>query len=398
MIRHLFTLIWNRKRSNFLLIAEIVLSFFVLFVVSSMLVYNYYNYRQPLGYEYQNVWELNLDPGADTIAYRQKLQLVVQRLKASKGVVNVSKTNSNTPFSFSNMNGHLYYQHKQSPLIDNYDVEDDFRDVLKLNVVEGRWFDRRDAASTRKPLVINSAMKNAMFPGEKAVGKIFTDEKGTTEWQVVGVVDKYRASSDFAEDVPVSFRRRPLEDEVAAKSFSYEIPVLLVRVQPGSGAVLEQQLIKEITNVTKTWSVTVSSLEQNRTAKLKVVVTPFLALGMVCGFLILNVTLGLFGVLWYNINQRKAEIGIRRALGATGNAIGSQFLGEMLVVTTLGVVVGLVLAMQFPLLGVFSVASTVYFQAMIVATLLIFSLTAICAWQPSRIAAAIQPAVSLREE
>jgi putative ABC transport system permease protein len=398
MIRHLFTLIWNRKRSNFLLIAEIVLSFFVLFTVSSMLVYNYYNYRQPLGFDYQNVWEINLDPGADTSAYKQKLQLVAQRLKATKGVVGVTKSRSNTPFSFSNMNGHMYYNHKQSPITENYDVDDEFRDLLKLNVVEGRWFDRRDDASARKPTVINLALKNAMFPGEKAVGKIFTDEKGTTEWQVVGVVETYRPSSDFAEDAPASFRRRPLEDDAAAKPMSYEIPVLLVRVQPGSAAVLEQQLVKEITNVTKNWSVTVNSLEQNRISKLKVVVTPFIVLGMVCGFLILNVTLGLFGVLWYNINQRKAEIGLRRALGATGNAIGGQFLGEMLVVTTLGVVVGLVLALQFPLLGVFSIASTIYFQAMLLATLLIFSLTAICAWQPSRIAAAVQPAVSLREE
>jgi len=35
-------------------------------------------------------------------------------------------------------------------------------------------------------------------------------------------------------------------------------------------------------------------------------------------FLILNVILGLFGLLWYNINLRKAEIGLRRALGAIG--------------------------------------------------------------------------------
>jgi putative ABC transport system permease protein len=37
-------------------------------------------------------------------------------------------------------------------------------------------------------------------------------------------------------------------------------------------------------------------------------------------------------------------------------------------------------------------------QAIALATVLIFALTAICAWQPSRIAAGIQPAVSLREE
>jgi putative ABC transport system permease protein len=37
-------------------------------------------------------------------------------------------------------------------------------------------------------------------------------------------------------------------------------------------------------------------------------------------------------------------------------------------------------------------------MAMLMATVLIFVLTAVCAWQPSRLAAAIQPAVALREE
>ncbi|QIL77043.1 ABC transporter permease [Hymenobacter sp. HDW8] len=399
MIRHLFTLIWNRKRSNMLLIVEIVLSFFVLFVVSSLLVYNVYYYRQPMGFDYQNVWEINLNPGADTTGYNQKLQLTMQRLKAAKGVVGVSKSGANTPFSFSSMNGHLHYKGKQSPITKNYDADDDFRDVLKLNVVEGRWFDKRDVASTRKPIIINNAFKNAMFPGEKAVGKILTDAKGENESQVVGVVDYYRSSNDFAEDEPLYFRRRALDyDATTMKQLSYERPVVLVRVQPGSGAILEQQLIKEIGSVAKGWSVTVNSLVQNRVTQLKVVLTPLIVLGFVCGFLILNVGLGLFGVLWYNINQRKAEIGLRRALGATGAGIGGQFLSEMLVVTTLGVVLGMLLAVQFPLLGVFGVASGIYLQAMLLATLIIFALTAICAWQPSRIAAGIQPAVSLREE
>lgn len=398
MIRHLFTLIWNRKRSNLLLIVEIVLSFFVLFVVSSLLVYNVYNYRQPMGFDYQNVWEINLNPGADTTAYNQKLQLTMQRLKATKGVVGVTKTSSNTPFSFSTTNGAYTYKGKNMPYNDNFDADDEFRDVMKLNVVEGRWFDRRDAASTRTPIIINTALKNAAFPNEKAVGQIFTEEKGKQEWQVVGVVDSYRASSDFTEDAPMSFRRRALDYDMTKKVSSYELPVLLLRVQPGSGAMLEQQLIKEINNVTKGWSVAVNSLEQNRVSKLKFVLTPLIVLGLVCGFLILNVALGLFGVLWYNINQRKAEIGLRRALGATGAGIGGQFLGEMLVITTLGVLLGLGLAMQFPLLGVFGVATGVYLQAMLLATVIIFTLTAICAWQPSRIAAGIQPAVSLREE
>ena len=70
----------------------------------------------------------------------------------------------------------------------------------------------------------------------------------------------------------------------------------------------------------------------------------------------------------------------------------------MLVLTTLGVIGGALLAVQFPLLGAFDVEPQVYFMAMVLATGLIFLVAAVCAWQPSRLAAAIHPAAALREE
>ncbi|MDU0369056.1 ABC transporter permease [Hymenobacter endophyticus] len=396
MIRHLFTLIWNRKRSNFLLMAEILLSFFVLFVVSVLLVSNYYNYRQPMGFKADNVWEFNINPGQDTTNRRETLQLLVRELKATPGVAAVTWM-SNTPFSFSNNNTDEYrYKGKGAPVTEIYDTDDETVGVLGLNVTAGRWYDRRDDATTRFTVVVNQRFADEMFGGESAVGKVMTNDKHDAQWQIVGVVNAFRAGSDFASNEPTIFIRRALQD--TARLGNSEQPTLLVRVQPGSGAVLEQQLVRKIKQVTKGWDANVNTLAENRKDKLKFMMTPLIALGLVGLFLILNVALGLFGVLWYNINQRKAEIGLRRALGATGNAISRQFLGEMLVVTTLGVAGGLLLAVQFPLMGVFGLAAPVYLVAMLVATVLIFLLTAICAFQPSRIAASIQPAVSLREE
>ena len=398
MIRHLFTLIWNRKRSNFLLMAEILLSFFVLFVVSVLLVSNYYNYRQPMGFRSDNVWEFDINPGLDTVDRRGTLRLLVQQLQATPGVVAVTGTSHNTPFSFSNMNTTEYrYKEKQAPLTEYYDADDDFVKVLGLNVVAGRWFDRRDdAAGRRHPVVINQDFATKMFGEESPVGKVMNNDKQDQQWQVVGVVEAYRSGSDFASNEPAMFHRSVLQD--TSRTFNNGLPILLVRVQPGSGAVLEQQLVRKIKAVTKGWQANVNTLAENRHDKMKFMLTPLIALGLVGLFLVINVALGLFGVLWHNISQRKSEIGLRRALGATGPNISAQFLGEMLVVTTLGVFGGLLLAMQFPLLGVFGLATPVYMMAILLATVLIFLLTAICAWQPSRIAAAIQPAVSLREE
>ena len=102
MIRHLFTLIWNRRRANFLLIAEIFLAFVVLFVVGSMLVYNQRNYRTPLGFAYEQVWRVDLDPGIQPQAGRlATVRQVMARLRAMPEVVAVGRTSSNTPFSGS---------------------------------------------------------------------------------------------------------------------------------------------------------------------------------------------------------------------------------------------------------------------------------------------------------
>ena len=49
MTRHLLKLVWNRKRTNGLMILEIFFSFLVVFVVATLGIYFCDNYRQPLG-------------------------------------------------------------------------------------------------------------------------------------------------------------------------------------------------------------------------------------------------------------------------------------------------------------------------------------------------------------
>jgi len=110
------------------------------------------------------------------------------------------------------------------------------------------------------------------------------------------------------------------------------------------------------------------------------------------------VALGLFGVLWQTISQRRGELGVRRAMGAPGAAISGQVVGEVLVLTSFGLLLGLLVAVQFPLLGAFNVPSGVYLTAMTMAAAGLYALAAGCALYPSRLAAGIRPAVALREE
>ena len=56
MIRHLFKLVWNRKRTNLLIVAEILCSFLVVFALAASGIYLYQRYSQPLGFDSEDVW------------------------------------------------------------------------------------------------------------------------------------------------------------------------------------------------------------------------------------------------------------------------------------------------------------------------------------------------------
>jgi putative ABC transport system permease protein len=126
---------------------------------------------------------------------------------------------------------------------------------------------------------------------------------------------------------------------------------------------------------------------------------PLIAGVVVAVFLIVMVGLGLVGVVWQNVSQRTTEIGLRRALGAARGRIYQQVLGELLVITSAGLLPGLALVVQLPLLDLVGFLSArVYICSLLVSVAMIYILTILCGLYPSRMATRIQPVEALRWE
>jgi putative ABC transport system permease protein len=399
MFSHFLTLIWNRKRANVLLIAELFLSFIVLFGLGSLVAVVTLAMRQPPGFAYDNVWELRLTTNNDQTPQNPTLRRLLAQLRATPGVANVSLAAFSTPFSTYVMSSNIRVEN--GPLVSGAEVQADdrFGPLLQVQLLEGRWFDRRDDAGKLPPIIINRELRQALFGTGPALGQVVrsshsTNPKELSEGRVVGVTGSYRPGGDLGAPAPAVFVRAVLPDS-SATMFAH---TLLVRVRPGSGAVLEEKLVRTVAAITKTWSTSVIALPDSRAAGLQTALAPIWAVGLVCAFLLLNVALGLFGALWQAISQRRAEIGLRRAVGATGPGISGQFVAETLLLTTLAVGPGLLIAAQFPLLGAFGQPVAVYGVGIGLALALVYGFAVLCAVQPSWLAAGIRPAVALREE
>jgi len=399
MIKHLLKIIWNRKQANALLIAELFLSFLVLFGLGTLVAVAAQGLRRAPSFAYADVWELRLSTNNDPTSAAPTVARLLAQLQATPGVTDVSFDSFGTPFSMYNMNAKISTGAGAPPLVgDEVEADHRFAPLLQMQVVEGRWFEPRENEALR-PVVINRELQQALFPHGSALGKRlqvrhFTNGQESGDALVVGVVGSYRAGGDLEAPHPLVFTCRNLPDS-AGHRVSY---TLLVKVRPGSGAALEERLVRTVAAVTKTWSTGVISLADSRAARLQTALAPIIAGALVCAFLLLNVALGLFGALWQTIGQRRAEIGLRRAVGATGPGISWQFVAETLVITTLAVGPGVLVAAQFPLLGVLGLPAAVYGVGLGLAVVLVYVFTAVCAVQPSWLAAGIQPAVALREE
>lgn len=394
MFKHLFKLLWNKKKQNFLFLSEILVSFLVIFTVSSFLVFYYQNYSKPMGFDYKKVWPISYSnvPQFKTtdsaVAYFDNLR---QSLESMPKVEAVSFASGNFPFSNSNMTTGIHYKGKKYDRVNHYRVDQDYDKVMTIGLIEGRWFNANDAVSKDKPILINETLKTAIFGNRPAAGEYIGDYDDKERMKIIGVMKDIKSNGDYwpagnAMFVPIDTGTIKWQNNI------------LVKVKPDADAAFEGKLNKFMANYMKSSTIEIAHLDQLRDNKNGETIIPMIIFMIIAGFLVINVALGLFGVLWYNINKRKGEIGLRRAIGASGKSVSYQLVTESLILATMALIVGCFFAIQFPLLHVFNLPANVYIIAMLLSICFIYLLVFICSLYPGKQAANIHPAIALHED
>ena len=394
MIRHLLKLVWNRKRANALIMLEIFISFLVLVAVLTMAISTVGRWGQPLGFDYHDIWTIRMDFGrlddqdAEAAA---TLDRVMRELKTFPQIESLAASGM-PPYSNSVWEGVWVINGKRVELTRD-EVTDDFARVMRIPIVRGRWFSPADEGASYEPVIIDTDLARAIYGNADPIGKKFDEDK--QEMRVVGVVAPYRKYGELSPpDVNMGFIRVSLQGKKARAPRN-----IVLRVRPGTSAAFEETLTKRLHDLEPERGFRIARMENQRRLMNRVRVTPIVIGGIVALFLISMVTLGLTGVLWQNVTRRTREIGLRRALGASGGSVRRQVVAEVALLATIAVVLGVVILAQLPMLGVFRVVTPPMFGAGIAMALaVIYGITLLCGMYPGWLASRVPPAEALRYE
>ena len=174
---------------------------------------------------------------------------------------------------------------------------------------------------------------------------------------------------------------------------------MLLRVRRGTTMDFEENLVKTMQRVAPQWSYDTVLLETRRTQMLMKYIGPMIVAAVVALFLVFMVGLGLVGVLWLSVTRRTSELGLRRAMGASGRSVRYQIVGELWALTAIAVGIGTLIFLQFPLFGVdFGAGGIVFVGGTILATLVIYAFVTFCGLYPAWLATRVQPATALQYE
>jgi predicted permease len=267
--------------------------------------------------------------------------------------------------------------------------------ALGIPLLKGRFFNDRDSDGAEVALIVNETMAKRYWPGEDAVGKRITYADHPQDkdwWRIVGVVADVKDRPDSETAKPAfwwtqtqqPFRNLSvvLNSNAGSNAAISQLRQTMHGLDPDL-AIDEVRFMNQITD---------ASVADHRFALFLV--------GLFAGLALILATIGMYGVISYNVNQRMSEFGIRMALGAKPRNLIGLVVGQGMKLGVIGAAIGLLLAAGLSrLLGslLYEVSGRDMITFVTVALLALITTAAAC-YIPARRAAGVDPMRSLGSE
>jgi predicted permease len=366
--------------------------------------------RQTLGFEPDGRLIVNIDPQSAGYTQPGLLQLykkIDDRLSRLPGVINESLALS-TPQQTDNVWGaRVYFEGGKGPFPASWiRVGPRYFETIGTPLVRGRVIDEHDTADSRPVVVINETFAKRYFPDANPIGRHFGkyDAGHARDFEIVGVVKDARYREPSAAVPPMFFIALPqtirysgeILNKIEESSRYVGSIVLHVRGEPAGFAQAVRAALADVDpNLAPTSIVTLHDLLRTVSSSRALVARLSDAFGVIA---LVLAAVGLYGVTAYRVTQRKSEIGLRMALGATPRAIVALILRGAFGLTIAGLIAGIPLtlaathALRSQLFGV----SPFDVPVLAIGVLLVAVCAIAASAVPARRASAVAPVYALR--
>jgi putative ABC transport system permease protein len=223
-------------------------------------------------------------------------------------------------------------------------VDDGFLDLYAVRLLRGRAFDERDSPNAPRVMLINETLARELFPDGGAVGSrvgCCVDGDAPDFWKtVVGVVGDVRGHGLDAELRPEFYL--PLGQEPPEAWRWLRGTVYLSLRTDGDPATLVNPLRRAVQRVDSDLPLyDVATLGERLTTSRASARFNTLLLTLLAALGLLLAAVGLYGTVAHLVEQRRHEIGVRMALGASARHVVTKAVTHMLPAVVAGVVLGL---------------------------------------------------------
>ena len=360
--------------------------------------------RRPTGADEANIFVITNQWVGGSKDLSARLQTDLSALRSLPGVVDAYATNS-YPLANGGWTEGVSLKPNQKALETPaalYFGDEHGLKTLGLKLISGRNFTPaevvdRQVTEMKAPaaVIITRELAQKLFPRGDALGRAIYMDFQKHEVPIVGIVDRLQVPWVSGGNWGSTFNGSSMLEPFR---FLAQYTYYVVRVRPGSMASVMTMADKKLFDINR--ARVIEKVQPMRDARREAYRDDrglAVIMGVVCAALLAVTAFGIVGLTSYWVAQRRRQIGIRRALGATRGAIVRYFQTENLLIAAAGAALGLVLAMGANLWMVksFEMARLPAAYALVGAVVVLL-LGQLAVLSPALRAASIPPALATR--
>ncbi|NNF26544.1 MAG: FtsX-like permease family protein, partial [Gemmatimonadetes bacterium] len=392
----------RNRAQRWLVGAEVAVAVLLLFggglLVNSMIRLN----RADPGFDHRNVLTMRLtlpwqEYSGDEIALF--FETLAERVRAIPGVRDATVGSQYPPIVFAQSQIMLEGQDAVSDgsLPTSYvtQIGDEYFETLGVPLLAGRTLGPEDQSGTPPVAVINSAFRDRYMAGVDPIGERVRigGEDGTTV-EIVGVVGA-TANRGFSESPqPEVF------GSVRQLSGTNNQFFLMIRAagEPRSLVPQVRAAVAELDSDQPVYAI--ATMEEVFAGRTSTQSLATVSLAVFALFALLLSALGIYGVVAYAVAQRRREIGLRMALGASGARVRDLVVRQTLSPVVLGALIGVLGAVFLgrTLAGLLYEVEARDPLTLAAVVVVFLSVAVVASYLPARRASLADPATTLRQE